>query len=140
MWFNHVIRFILKSPLHPMMSDNTMLLTWTGSKSGKTFSTPVNFQRQGTQLVTTSTRKRTWWRSLRSGSPVTLLLQGKNVPAHTRVLETDESVAPALQTFLENAPTMAKYFNITLDENNKPRPEDVAKEASKRVVVYFSLD
>jgi deazaflavin-dependent oxidoreductase (nitroreductase family) len=138
MWFNKIIRFILLSPLHPIMSANTMLLTWIGAKSGKTYSTPVDFQRQGEQLITTSTRTRTWWRSLRNGSPVTLQLQGKTVQAVPRVLDTDESVAPALQRFLETAPASARYFNIRLDENKKPRPEDVATEAAKRVIIYFT--
>ena len=140
MWFNQIIRFILKSPLHPLMSANTMLVTWRGCKSGKIRSTPVNFQRQGNQLVTTSNRERTWWRSLRSGSPVTLLLQGKNFQAHPRVLDTDETVIPALQTFLENDSKLAGFYHVSLDENKKPRLEDVAREANKRVVVYFTLE
>jgi deazaflavin-dependent oxidoreductase (nitroreductase family) len=140
MWFNTLIRFILRSPLHPWMSASTMLVTWTGHKSGNTYSTPVNYQRQGEQLVTTSTRKRTWWRSLRSGNAVTLLLQGKSKQATARVLENDEAVTPALQTFLENDPRLLNVFNVTLDENKKPRLEDVAKEASKRVIIYFSVE
>ena len=139
MWFNHVIEFILQSPLHPMISASTMLVTWTGHKSGKTLSTPVDYQRQGEKLVTTSLRERKWWRSMRSGSPVTLLLQGKSVQAVPLVLETDETVTPALATFLENNPRVAGFFHVSLDKNKKPRLEDVAKEASQRVVINFSI-
>jgi hypothetical protein len=138
MWFNSIVRFILQSPLHPSISANVMLVSWTGCKSGKPYSTPVNFQRQGEQLVTTSTRKRTWWRSLRSGRPVTLLMHGNCVQAVPSVLETDEAVIPALQHFFETAPDMARAFNVALDENKKPRLEDVAQEAKKRVVVVFT--
>ena len=138
MWFNAIVRFILRSPLHPWMSANVMLLTWIGHKSGKSYSTPVNFQRQGDQLVTTSLRRRTWWRSLRDGSLVSLLMQGRTVQAVPEVMDTDETVIPALTRFLEASPALAKYFNVTLDENQKPRPEDVAKEAAKRVVVVFT--
>ena len=140
MWINPVIALLLKSPLHPMLSASTLLVTWTGRKSGKTYSTPVDYQRQGSQLVSTSSRERTWWRSMRSGSPVTLQLQGKSISAHPHVLETDAEVTPALATFLENNPRLAGYFHVALDENKKPRREDVAKAASQRVMIYFSLD
>jgi hypothetical protein len=70
---------------------------------------------------------------------VTLSLQGKRVQAVPQVLDSDENVTAALQTFLEADPKLAQYFNVGLDENKKPRLEDVAKESSNRVLIYFAL-
>lgn len=140
MWFNGIMSFILKSPFHGMLSANTMLVTWSGNKSGKIYSTPVNYQRIGENLVTTSLRRRTWWRSLRNNRTVDLLLAGKHVKATGRIMETDESVAGALKAFFEAAPYMTRYFNLALDENHQPLPEEIAREAPKRVVVYFSVE
>ena len=120
MWFNGFMSAILKSPFHEILSKNTLLITWTGSKSGKKYSTPVNFQRQGDKLVTTSLRRRTWWRSMRHGERVDLLLAGSHVKATAQVMETDETVKPALRAFLEASPAMSRYFNIRSDENNQP--------------------
>jgi hypothetical protein len=138
MWFNGIMSFLLRSPFHSAISGNTMLVTWAGNKSGKTYSTPVNYLRQGDLLVTTSLRRRTWWRSLRNGQTVTLLVQGKKLQAIPKVFDTNESVIPALTSFLETMPAYAHYFNINLDEQNKPLSEDIARIAPKRVVVYFT--
>ena len=45
MWFDPFVKLILCSPLHGILSRNTMLFTFTGRRSGKEYTTPVNFFR-----------------------------------------------------------------------------------------------
>ena len=139
MWFNSIVSFFLRSPFHAAFSGNTMLVTWVGNKSGKTYSTPVNYLVKDDTLVTTSLRRRTWWRSLRNGKPISLFFRGKQISAASQVLDTEESVLPALQDILKLAPAYARYFNVALDENNEPSLEDLQREAAKRVIIYFSF-
>ena len=40
-WINPPIKFLLASPLHGIMSSNTLLLDFTGRKSGRALSTPI---------------------------------------------------------------------------------------------------
>ena len=40
---NPVVKVILRSPLHGLMSRNTILLEFKGRKSGKIYSTPVSY-------------------------------------------------------------------------------------------------
>ena len=54
MWYNPITMWVLRSPLHRMLSDSTMIITYTGRKSGQTFSTPVNYVRDGNLLWTIS--------------------------------------------------------------------------------------
>lgn len=79
MWYNPLLILMLRSPLHPLLSGNTLALTYTGRKSGRTYTTPVNYVRDGDRLWATSYRTRTWWRNLRNGVPVSLRLQGREV-------------------------------------------------------------
>jgi deazaflavin-dependent oxidoreductase (nitroreductase family) len=139
MWFNPFMTWLLRSPLHGFISSNTMLVTYTGRKSGKTYTTPVNYLRmkdsRGEYLLTTSTRERTWWRNLRGGAAVTLRLQGKDLPAQAEVLEDEGAVIDELGAFFEKAPKMAKYFGVRLEANGKPDRDDLARAAVTRVVV-----
>jgi hypothetical protein len=41
--FNKPIAFILRSPLHRMLSRSLLLTTFTGRKSGKAYTTPISF-------------------------------------------------------------------------------------------------
>ena len=76
MWFNPIIQWLLRSPLHLMVSKNMMLMTYTGRKSGKIYTTPMNYLAIGEAFYTISTRERRWWRNLRG--------RGRRQPSNPR--------------------------------------------------------
>ena len=138
MWYNPIMMWILRSPLHGMLSGSTMIITYTGRKSGKTYSTPVNYVRDGDMLWTISFRQRTWWRNLHA-SPVTLRIQGKDFPCVGRAITDQREVADCLMAYLRKAPQIAKYIGVGLDANGQPRQDDVANAAQMRVMVRIQL-
>lgn len=60
MWYNSIMKWILRSPLHGLINKSIMLITYTGRKSGKVYTIPVNYVRHGGLLSVTSYRHRTW--------------------------------------------------------------------------------
>jgi len=139
MWYNSIMAFVLRSPLHGMLSKNTMLITYSGRKSGKAYTTPVNYIQVEDGLLVTSYRKRTWWRNLRGGASVTLSLQGKDRQATAEVYEDDENVTRYLAAYLSKAPQVAKYFNVSLDDKGEPNLADVRRAAGERVIIRVQL-
>jgi len=138
-WFNPIVRFILRSPLHGIMSSSTMLLTYTGRKSGKQYTLPIGYLRQDDSLTTISSRSRVWWRNLRGGADVTVLLQGKQYKARGEVVEDHVSVVEGMTAYLSHAPQRAKYFNITLKDAGTPEEQDLARETKQRVLIILHL-
>ena len=139
MWYNPLLTTILRSPLHMMLSGNTLALTYAGRKSGKAYTTPVNYVRDGDCLLTTSYRTRTWWRNLRGEAPVSLRLQGHEVKATGRVIEDEPAVVEALFAYLSLKPSLAKYFKVGLDANGQPNRNDVTRAAQPFVMIQFQL-
>lgn len=139
MWFNPIMTWILRSPLHPLLSKSILLVTYTGHKSGKTYTIPVNYNRQDGILMTVSLRSRTWWRNLRGGTPVRLLLQGREVQATGQALEGEEQVTSALAALLKNSPQSARFLKVSLDVDKQPNMQDVHWAAADRVIVQFKL-
>jgi deazaflavin-dependent oxidoreductase (nitroreductase family) len=142
MWYNPIITALLRSPLHGLISSGILLVTYTRRKSGRSLSVPVSYVRDGEEenlLWTTSLRKRTWWRNLRGGAPVTLRLRGKKRTATGEAIEDEAGVADALIRYLRQTPDYAKYFEIGLDEEREPIREDAVKATQKRVMVRFRL-
>ena len=135
MWYNVFMQALLKSPLHGLLSRNLILIRYTGRKSGKTITLPVNYVRIGDRLLVTSLRTRSWWRNLRRAAPFHLRLQGNEVPARAEVLEEQAEVAAALGELFAAAPQMSRYFDVRLDENQKPLQGDLEQAARERVVV-----
>ncbi len=143
MWFNPIIIWLLRSPFHILVSKNILLITYKGRKSGKEFSTPVNYlpmNREGEQfLAIISSRDRIWWRNLRDGAPITIRLRGKDYTATANIIEEEESVAKNLFDYLHQWPAVAKYLNVGVDEKNQPNPDEVAEASKSRVFIMTIL-
>ncbi|MGE5642713.1 MAG: nitroreductase/quinone reductase family protein, partial [Byssovorax cruenta] len=61
---NDFISWVLRSPFHGMLSNSMMLITVTGRKTGKKYTTPVGYFRENGDLLVLTSRDRTWWRNL----------------------------------------------------------------------------
>ncbi len=139
MWYNPLLVMILRSPLHPLLSGNTLALTYTGRKSGRAYTAPVNYVRDGDRLWATSYRTRTWWRNLRVGVPVSLRLRGHEVQATGQALEDKDAVIEALSAYLIKVPSWAKYFKVKVDAGGQFDRNDLARAAQERVMIQFQL-
>lgn len=131
---------LLRSPLHILVSKNTLIITFIGHKNGKQFSTPVNYVIGGDILYIVSLRTRTWWRNLRDFAPVSVRLQGKDMGASGDVIEDNDSVAEHLMVYLQKVPRYAKYFKVSLDTAGHPDKEDLARAAQDRVMILLRLN
>ena len=139
MWFNSITEWLLKSPLQGMFSGNTMIIHYTGRKSGKAYHLPVDYLRINDTLITVSYKRRTWWRNFRGGADVTVFLKGKMVPAHTQVVEDDQGVAEGLKELHRGEPRTARMFGIILGADGQPEPGSIQKSVKDRVIVRTSL-
>ena len=137
---NVFIGAILRSPFHAMLSQNTLLLTFTGRASGKRYTTPVNYVPIGDDLFIVSRKERTWWRNLRGGVPVVFRLQGRTITGWGEAFEDETEVERGLLTYLQSFPSFAKFFEVGLDENGLPNREDIARAAQPRVLVKLKRD
>jgi hypothetical protein len=136
---NDFIAWLLRSPLHGMLSKSLMLVTYSGRKSGRRITTPVNYLRLDGALWVTSLRTRVWWRSLAGGAPAMLRLQGVDVTARGEVFLEESAVVEALRQYFRSAPQSARYFNLRLDEAGNADPAGLARLAARRVVIRFEL-
>lgn len=138
-FFNPFMVLLLRSPLHILASKSTLLITFTGRKSGKSYTTPVNYVSRGDLLYIVSLRSRTWWRNLRGGAKVNVCLPGNNLEAAGEVIEDHESVTAELMEYLQKVPHYARYFKVGLDPEGRPIPEDVSQAAKERVMIRLRL-
>lgn len=131
---NDFMSWVLRSPLHGMLSNGMILITVTGCKTGKKYTTPVEyFYENGTLWVMTN-RNRTWWKNLRGGADVSLLLKRKPVPAFAE-LELDEKLVEThMVEYVHHMPRSAKPLGIRI-ENGNANAEDIARAARGRLFV-----
>jgi hypothetical protein len=134
------MKILLRSPLHGIMSKNTLLVTFIGWKSGNVYTTPTNYSQDGEIIRIVSFRYRVWWQNLVGKAPVTLRLRGEDVRGDADVLTDDRSVAQGLRAYLQPMLSFSKYFDIDLDENGQLITEDIHEAAKTRVIVEVTVD
>jgi deazaflavin-dependent oxidoreductase (nitroreductase family) len=139
MWFDPLMSAILRSPLHGLLSGSTMLITVRGKRSGRPYTTPVNYVRSGNELVTVSFRARRWWRNLRGGAGVRLLLQGREIQARAVAVEDPAAVADGLAVLVRVSPGYARHLGVAFDASGQPDPAGLARAAEGRVLVRAQL-
>ena len=135
---NHAMRLVLRSPVHGMVSKTVLLITFTGRKSGKTYTTPVSYSQHGDQ-VTIFTHA-DWWKNLRGGASVTLNLRGREVQGLAVPVAGDKlTVAAGLMAHLRKVPSDATFYGVTFDDHKNPRAEEAEKAAQTVVMVRIRL-
>ena len=134
---NDFVKYFLRTPLHIFMGD-TMLITVTGRKTGKKYTTPVGYYREGDTLWVLSSRERTWWRNVEGGADVALRMHGKDVNGFAEAVLEEDAFSGQLEEYLKHVPMAAKPMGVRMD-NGKPHPEDAARLARERLFVKINL-
>ena len=133
---NPVVSGLLRSPFHGLISDSLMLVTYTGRKSQRRFTTPVRYVTAGDNVRCFTSAETLWWRSLQGGADVELRLKGQDRPFHATVIENDpDRVREALLNYLELFPQDAAYQDIRLNKDKTPVSEDLERASRTAIVV-----
>lgn len=136
---NDFMAWVLRSPFHGMLSNGMMLITVTGCKTGKKITLPVGYYREGDYLWIVTDRNRTWWKNLRGGTEVDLLLKRTPVTGFAETEMEPSAVEAHVSDYIEHIPQSARGFGIRM-EDGKPNTEDVARAARDRLFVKIHLN
>ena len=128
---NDFMSWVLRSPFHGMLSNGMMLITVTGRKTGKKYTTPVGYYEEGGYLWVITSHDRHWWRNVKDGAEVSLLLKKKPVHGFAEAILDSKAVENRMAEYLQHVPMAAKQLGIRM-ENNIANIEDVVRAAMKK--------
>jgi hypothetical protein len=105
---NPVVRGLLRSPTHRLVSGSVLLLAYTGRRSGVRRELPVMYARLGDRFVVIAGQPetKTWWHNFAGDvRPVTVTLAGRRVSCRAQVAEPGTPAhQPALDAYAERYP------------------------------------
>jgi hypothetical protein len=137
---NPLVRLLLRSPIHGLMSRDVMLLTVTGRRTGRRYTMPVSYLRDGDRVRAFTDRGIAWWRNLRGGAEVTVVIAGEARHGHGEAVVDDATrIVAALGDFLTRLPRDAVYYEVALDTHGRPIVEDVRRAADDVALVEIIL-
>jgi hypothetical protein len=113
--FNPLVATILRSRFHMLLSGALCVVSWSGRQSGKRFSIPTGYQREGDEVIVMLTKpfEKSWWKNFRSPWPADLLLAGEERTAMGELVPAGSDAFLALVGKTVRAtPWMAKQFGL----------------------------
>jgi len=136
---NPVVKGILRSPLHGMMSNNTMVLSYRGQRSGRAFELPISYAQINGDLYAFTAKSGQWWRNFMNPNDATVLVGGQKLEATVSALsDSGENLAPQLASFLELVPRDAKPAGVRMRQGQPVQP-DVVAAAQRLVGLRFKI-
>jgi|GEM_PF-1010613 len=127
---NPLMKWLLESRLHFFVSGYYMLMTVTGRKSGKVYTTPVQYKQINDQIFVITSRNYLWWKNLRDGAEVKLRLRGVDVTGWAEVSLNPDHVRDAFDKL---------YPSMKSDQKEKLVEETVVLQVTGQALMNHSL-
>lgn len=138
---NRVMRLLLNSPLHGLMSGSVLVVYYKGRKSGRRRWTPVRYVKQSDSTLACLTGRETgWWPNFLEPRDVELQLAGRRLAARALAQPDDaERKAEVLREVLRRFPADAPYHGIVLKRGQAITPSQFEQAVARDVVVLFDV-
>lgn len=138
---NPLTRKLLDSRFAGPMARALLLLRFRGRTSGRTYTTPVGYVRDGDRVVIVTSPTYRWWPNLVGGADVELRLPEGWRRGHGEVLMPDDPRYDdilALQV-TKRGPGMLRGFGLDVDEQGRLDPASRATAPTKAHIVLVTL-
>lgn len=136
---NAIMRPLLTSPLHALLSSRLMLLSYVGGKTGSKYVFAIGYfpWDNGDVLALSSAN---WPKSLDSANDIQVLIKRRWLKAEPTVIRHDDQKADILGEFARrNGPKAAKGLMLGLPADRQPDRQELLAAAAKTTLVRFAV-
>lgn len=139
---NPVIRAVLDSPLHGLLSKHVCVVEYAGRRSGRRFRTPLSYVHDGQRVLLLSSRQTRWWKNfIDPDREVVIRIGDRSLTGTARLYQGDSpELTHRVRVFLTQLPRDAMIYKIKLDSNKKPLDSDIAGCGDRVIAVEVCLN
>jgi len=99
---DYIVRTILKSPFHMFIGNKTALIEFTSRQSGRVACQPIRYLRKDNVIRALCEKGKDWWKNIKDGAPVKLVLDGKKYQGWAEVIEETDKIIKEWQMFVRS--------------------------------------
>jgi hypothetical protein len=141
---NPILRPLLHSPAGRRLGRRLALIRYLGHRTGRMYELPVQYARDGTRIwiLPGSPEHKTWWRNLRDGSEVDLVLAGHGIHGHAMVIDQrrQPEFAEGLAAYLRAVPQARRALGLSKHASPSSGDMEVPQISGSAVLVRVDLD
>lgn len=128
-WVNNWMKWALTTPgIQKVVGQGVALLSFTGRRTGKPYTIPVSYQRDGDVVAMTTKRQRRWWHNFESPIEVELRLAGRKYAGTAEIVADEADTLEFMTGYFEKRPIDAKAYGLA--------KEEVTREKIARIVPH----
>lgn len=95
-------KIILKSPFHIFIDKKTTLIEFTSRRSGRFVCQPIHYLRRDNIIQALCDKGKEWWKNIKGGAPVKLVLNGKKYQGWAEVIEEKDRIIGEWEFFVRS--------------------------------------
>ena len=134
-----VLKALLCSPLHRLVSEHLMLLAFAGRKSGKRYEVVVGRHELDGALVVPSGSR--WRLNFRGGAPVEVVLGGTRRSGRAELIEDPDELVLVYESLLNRVGTNnAQRVGLRVNVDREPTRDELKAALVGRSAVRVVLD
>jgi hypothetical protein len=119
------------------------MIRYRGRRTGRRYELPVQFARNGNciWILPGSPEHKTWWRNLRGGADVDLVLAGHDMHGHAMVIDPRQTeFAEGLAAYLRAVPRARRALGLPKHASPGPGGTGLRQISDRAVLVRVDLD
>ena len=112
--------FLLRRGWMGKMDEFVMIITTTGRKSGKKFTTPIAYQRDGEHIIALNPGSSIWFHNVATNGEAVLEIQRQEIPVTGVVVKDEQERQRIFNLYRQNPATFERLFKVSA---NAPETE-----------------
>ncbi len=119
--------FLLRRGWMGKMDDFVMVITTTGRKSGKKFTTPIAYQRDGENIIAVNPGNSNWLHNVASSGEAILEIKRQVIPVTGAVVNDDQERQRIFDLYRQNPSTFERLFKVPANAPETDLQQAMAK-------------
>ena len=135
---NPLLRALLRSPFHRLLSSHLMLISVRGRKTGRVYTVPVGRHESGGMFLVSADGQ--WRRNLRGGAPVMLTVDGVVRAGYAELDENPDEVAAVCHTLLNRYGRIGTaVLGLRINVQGRPTVDEIRPAVTGRAIARVRL-
>jgi hypothetical protein len=141
---NPILRALLRRPAGRRLGRRLALIRYAGRRTGHMYELPVQYARDGARIwiLPGSPERKTWWRNLRGGADVDLVLAGQRSYGHAMVVNPGRQpeFTQGVTTYLRAFPQARQALGLPKHSGPNAGDAELRAISDRAVLVRVDLD
>ena len=136
---NPFIAMIAKSPIHFLISNQLLVMSFQGIKTGKNYLIPVSFHQHDETYTCATLRSNLWWKNLKNLSETQVWLRGQLMTAALEIEHSNNQVIEdSLKLLVTGNQIDAFFAKVKLNKDGNPNQEDLTSAAKLHTMIKLT--